>query len=176
MSRLIVKAFFTFVLIFAACSANILAQDDEYTFDDPNVDYTLTLPNSTWRLIAKPDNIRAQVEFIYGDRLDGYLRIRKESLEDGMSVSELARRYRDDTLRSRPGYVDGKEERFIGKFIGIVSSYEYTHNGKQMIGRIYYLKADNRTAYSLHFTGLRDKLNVIRSQTDAIGRSLTVKK
>lgn len=172
MRRLIVTSFFAVIVLLG--SSVISAQGQ--SFSDPNVDYALEFPNATWKLIAKPDNIRGQAEFVYGDRLDGYLRIRKESLDEGMGLSELARRYRDDTLRNRPGYVDGKEERFAGNLTGIVSSYEFTLNGKQMVGRIYYLKADNRTVYSLHFTGLREKLNVIRSQTDAIARSLEVKK
>lgn len=170
MRRLIVTSFFAFIIL---SSSFALAQGQNFT--DVNVDYTLEFPNTTWKLIAKPDNIRAQAEFIYGDRLDGYLRVRKEILDEGVTLSELARRYRDDTLRSRPGYVDGKEERFSGTLSGIISNYEYTLNGKQMVGRIYYLKADNRTAYSLHFTGLREKLNVIRNQTDDIARSLKVK-
>ena len=40
-----------------------------------------------------------------------------------------------------------------------------------MAGRVYYLQADNRTVYTLHFTGARDKLLRIRNQTDAISRS-----
>jgi hypothetical protein len=172
MRRLIVTSFFVF-LFAVAFSFSALAQEQK--FEDPNVEYTLELPNATWRVTARPNNISAQSEFVYGDRLDGYLRVRKESLEENMTLSELARRYRDDTLRTRPGYVDGKEERFAGNLTGIVSSYEYTLNGKQMVGRIYYLKADNRTVYSLHFTGLREKLNIIRSQTDSIARSFAIK-
>lgn len=172
MRRLIVTSFFAVIVLLG--SSAISAQGQSFT--DPSVDYTLEFPNATWKLIAKPDSTRTQAEFVYGDRLDGYLRIRKESLDEGMSLSELARRYRDDTLRNRPGYVDGTEERFTGNLTGIVSGYEFTLNGKQMVGRIYYLKADNRTVYSLHFTGLRDKLNIIRSQTDTIARSLQVKK
>ena len=176
MRRLIFTLLFVVGFIFAGSSASaVLAQGDEYTFADVNVDYQLVLPTS-WRLADKPDNISSQAGFVNGDKLSGYLRIRKESLDDGVSLSELARRYRDDTLRSRPGYVDGKEERFAGNLSGIISNYEYTYNGKQMQGRIYYLQADNRTVYSLHFTGLRDKLNVIRSETDAISRSFKMKK
>ena len=172
MRRLIVPLFFAVIFVFTV-SFSTSAQDKE--FNDPNVDYTFIIPNSTWRMISRPDKIGAQAEFVYGDRLDGYLRIRKETLSADETVSELARRYRDDTLRSRPGYVDGKEETFTGNLRGIVSSYEFILNGKQMVGRIYYLKVDNRTVYSLHFTGLRDKINVIRNQTDSIGRTFKIK-
>ena len=47
--------------------------------------------------------------------------------------------------------------------------------GKPMMGRIYYLQADNRTVYALRFSGLRDKLMRIRNQTDLIARSFRVK-
>ena len=44
-----------------------------------------------------------------------------------------------------------------------------------MAGRTYYLQADNRTVYTLRFTGNRDKLARIRNQTDQIARSLRLK-
>ena len=44
-----------------------------------------------------------------------------------------------------------------------------------MLGRVYYLQADNRTIYALRFTGLRDKLTRIRNQTDLIARSFKLK-
>ena len=37
------------------------------------------------------------------------------------------------------------------------------------------LQADGRTVYVLHFTGLRDKLQRIQNQTDAIARSFRLK-
>jgi hypothetical protein len=43
------------------------------------------------------------------------------------------------------------------------------------MGRIYYLQIDNRTIYTLRFTGLRDKLMRIRNQTDLIARSFRLK-
>jgi len=44
-----------------------------------------------------------------------------------------------------------------------------------MLGRTYYLQADNRTIYSLRFTGLRDKISRIRNQTDLIARTFKLK-
>ena len=44
-----------------------------------------------------------------------------------------------------------------------------------MLGRTYYLRADNRTIYSLRFTGLRDKISRIRNQTDLIARTFKLK-
>ena len=44
-----------------------------------------------------------------------------------------------------------------------------------MLGRVYYLQADNRTIYALRFSGLRDKLSRIRNQTDLIARTFKIK-
>ena len=74
-----------------------------------------------------------------------------------------------------PGFVEGKEEKFSGRLNGVVVSYEYVRTGKPMLGRIYYLQADNRTIYALRFTGLRDNLTRIRNQTDVIARSFKIK-
>ncbi len=145
----------------------------QYTND--NVDYTLELPSQSWRLISNPDEAHEHAEFVYGDRLQGYLRIRKEVIDAGMSPSDVARRDLEQKLRFTPGFVEGREEKFSGRLSGVTSSYEYTQTGKPMLGRTYYLLADNRTVYSLRFTGLRDQLSRIRNQTDMIARSFKLK-
>jgi hypothetical protein len=144
-----------------------------YTND--NVDYTIELPSSTWRVIAEPDATHEHADFVYGDRLQGYLRIRKEAVEAGTSASQLARQDRDQKVRFLPGFIEGREEKFSGRLNGVVSSYEYTQTGKPMLARTYYLEADNRTIYALRFTGLRDQLSRIRNQTDLIARSFKIK-
>lgn len=146
------------------------------TYTNDNVEYTLELPSATWRVTSEPDSIHQHAEFINGpDRKDGHLRIRKEVVDAGTTASELARRDQDQKLRFQPGYIEGKEEKFAGRLNGATISYEYTSGGKQMTGRIYYLQADNRTIYTLRFTGFRDKLSRIRNQTDAIARSFRLK-
>jgi len=74
-----------------------------------------------------------------------------------------------------PGFVDGKQEPFNGRLDGVTMSYEFVRTGKPMLGRTYYLQADNRTIYALRFTGLRDKLARIRNQTDLIARTFKLK-
>ena len=138
-------------------------------------DYTLELPSERWRTIQEPDSQHEHAEFIYGDRNDGYLRVRKEVVEAGTTASDLSHRDQDQKLRFQTGYVDGKEEKFAGRLSGVTYGYEYTSAGKAMAGRIYYLQADNRTIYALRFTGLRDRLLQIRNQTDAIARSFHLK-
>ena len=144
-----------------------------YTND--KIDYTLDLPSATWRSITEPDAAHEHAEFVYGDRSEGYLQIRKEVVDAETSASELAKRDTDTKLRFLPGFVEGKEERFSGRLNGVTISYEYVRTGKTMMGRIYYLQADNRTIYALRFSGLREKLSRIRNQTDLIARSFKLK-
>lgn len=169
MRRLIIL---TFVLILVAFPIAAAAQQ---TFTRENLEYTLELPSQTWRSTQEPDALHQHAEFIYGDRLDGYLRIRKEIVEAGATPADISRRDQDQKLRFQTGYVSGKEEKFAGRLSGVTFSYEYTAGGKPMAGRIYYLQADSRTIYALRFTGLRDRLQLIRNQTDAIARSFRLK-
>lgn len=174
------RAFITFlglflIAAFGAPTTKPGASAQELTYTSPKMGYTVEFPSATWRLIDEPDELSQHTEFVYGDRVDGYLRIRKESLEDGLTMSEFAHRDQDQKTRFLPGYVNGKEDTFTGRLSGVTSSYEYTERGKPMAGRTYYLQVDARTVYVLRFTGLREKLLRIRNQTDAIARSLRVK-
>jgi hypothetical protein len=169
-----IKSFlFALVLFGFSYSAPVAAQTE--TFSDENVDYRFDLPSPTWKVVTRPDGLQKRAEFIYGDRLDGYLQIHKEIVEPGIDPSDLAASYKDDKLRFKPGYVDGKEESFVGHLSGVTMSYEYTYSGKSMVGRIYFLQVENRSIYVMHFTGLRDKLERIRNQTDSIARTFAVK-
>src|SRR5678815_640281 len=150
----------------------VLAQD-VYTHD--KVDYSFELPSPTWKSILEPDAAHEHPEFVYGDRLDGYFTIRKEIVDPGTTAGELARRDQDLKLRFLPGFVEGKQESFNGRLDGVTMSYEFVRTGKPMLGRTYYLQADNRTIYALRFTGLRDKLARIRNQTDLIARTFKLK-
>jgi hypothetical protein len=162
-----------FVLILFGLLGSAAIAQELYTND--KVDYSFELPSTTWRVIAEPDAAHEHAEFVYGDRLDGYLQVRKEVVEAGTSASDLARRDQDQKLRFLPGYVAGKEEPFKGRLDGVTVSYEFVKTAKPMMGRIYYLQVDNRTIYALRFSGLRDKLMRIRNQTDLIARSFKIK-
>lgn len=157
----------------AIVGSSVLAQNHSYTSD--KVGYVVEFPSATWKLVDEPVESHQAAEFIYGDRNDGYLRIRKETLDEGLTVREFARRDQEQKVRFLPAYVDGKEENFSGVMSGVTISYEYTQAGKPMAGRTYYLQADNRTVYALRFTGTRDKLSRIRNQTDQIARTFKLK-
>lgn len=161
------------VLLVLAGSGSLVAAQDPYT--SGNNDFIVELPSSVWRVISEPDAVHQHMEFVYGDRLEGYLQIRKEVVDAGTTPSDIARRDLDQKLRFLPGFVEGKEEKFAGRLNGVTVSYEFIRTAKPMMGRIYYLQADNRTIYALRFTGLRDKLARIRNQTDLISRSFKLK-
>jgi hypothetical protein len=170
------------LIIFMAYSALMLAalsasaqNEGAQKYTNERLEYALELPNAKWRALTRPDSVHNHTEFIYGDRSDGLLRIRKEVVDAGTTAADVARRDHDLKFRFQPGYVESKEEKFVGRISGVTSAYEYTGSGKAMIGRVYYLQADNRTIYVLHFTGTRDKLPLLRSQTDGIARSFHLK-
>src|SRR5215203_628984 len=162
---------FTLLLIGLFTPAALAQQ--VYTHE--KVDYSFDLPSATWRAILEPDAAHEHPEFVYGDRLDGFLTIRKEVVDAGTSAAEVARRDQDLRLRFLPGFVEGKQENFDGRLDGVTMSYEFVRTGKPMLGRTYYLQADPRTIYALRFTGLRDKLSRIRNQTDLIARTFKLK-
>jgi len=165
------KSLFAALMIVAGVS--IVAGQTPYT--NEHIDYVLELPSAQWRVISEPDAAHEHAEFVNGDRLDGHLQIRKEVIDANMTPSDLARRDLDQKLQFLPGFVEGREEKFSGRLSGVTVSYEFIKTGKPMLGRIYYLQADNRTVYALRFTGLRDKLARIRNQTDMIARSFRLK-
>ena len=164
-------------LVIALVLIGLMAQvaSAQHLYTHQKVDYTFEIPSATWKSILEPDAAHEHPEFVYGDRLDGYLTIRKEIVDAGTTASELARRDQDLKLRFLPGFVEGKEERFNGRLDGVTISYEFVRTGKPMLGRTYYLQADPRTIYALRFTGLRDKLMRIRNQTDLIARTFKLK-
>jgi hypothetical protein len=160
------------VLLLALCCSLASAQE-AYTND--KIDYVIELPSTEWRVISEPDAAHEHVEFVFGDRLDGHLKIRKEVVAAGTTATDLLRRDQDQKLRFLPGFVAGKEEKFSGRTNGVTASFEFIKTGKPMLGRVYYLETDNRTIFALRFTGLRDKLARIRNQTDSIARSFKIK-
>ena len=161
------------ILVLFGLMAPVALAQQMYTHE--KVDYTFDIPSPTWRAILEPDAAHEHPEFVYGDRLDGFLTIRKEIVDAGNTPAEVARRDQDLKLRFLPGFVEGKTDPFNGRLKGVTMSYEFVRTGKPMLGRTYYLQVDTRTIYALRFTGLRDKLGRIRNQTDLIARTFKMK-
>jgi hypothetical protein len=169
MKRFIFSA--AFVLV---CVVFVFAQGE--TFSDPHVEYTFELPQAEWKMVVKPSASSPNVEYAHGDRMNGHFEIRKLEIKDGEIISDLIQRDKEQKLQFLPGFVAGKEENFAGNFKGRVFNYEYVRSGKNMSGRFYYLRSDDLTVYVVRFTGLRDKLRLLRNQTDSIARTFDIKK
>lgn len=168
------KQLFLCTLALLACgAAHTSAQEQPYTSETN--DYSIELPSEVWKAVPHPEGERRHMEFVNGVRPEGYLLVRRDVVEGDTDLKAYARGEADTKLRYKPGFVIGKDERFTGRLSGVVLNYEYTQAGKPMAGRVYYLQADGRTIYVLHFTGLREKLQRIQNQTDAIARSFRLK-
>ena len=144
-------------------------------FSDPNVEYGFDLPDAKWKLTVKPSVTSPNVEYVFGDRNDGHLEVRKLSVAKTSAWPDIISR-EEDKLRFREGYIAGRDEIFRGNLEGRAFNFEYTKGGRPASGRFYFLRADDTTIYVLRFTGYTDKLKMIRNQTDSIARTFTVKK
>ena len=167
------KRLFICALALVASAASAATAQEQTTSETK--EYALELPSAAWRAVTRPDSGPEHTDYVFNDRTDGYLRVRREAVEGDTKLSDFARAQADTKLRYLPNFVGGKDERFAGRLSGVVANYEYTSGGKPMAGRVYYLQADGRTVYVLHFTGMRDKLQRIQNQTDAIARSFRLK-
>ncbi len=159
------------VVLLTAISA--FAQTE--TFSDASVEYTFDLPKKVWKMTAKPSATSPNVEYVYGERQSGHLDIRKTAFKPDATLSDLISD-EEQKLQFLNGYVAGKQEDFKGSFGGKVFNYEFVRSGRNMSGRFYFLKTNDKTVYILRFTGHRDKLRSIRNQTDSIARTFDLKK
>ncbi|MCA1591033.1 MAG: hypothetical protein LC734_11765 [Acidobacteria bacterium] len=156
-------------------SASVSAVAQVASFSDPNVNYAFDLPGPRWKVTVKPSTTNQNVEYVFGDRLDGHLEVRKITVAKDAAMPDILR-VEEQKLQFLPGYVAGRDEVFRGRLNGTVFNYEFVRAGRPMSGRFYLLRADEGTIYLLRFTGFSDKLRSIRNQTDAIGRSFQVKR
>lgn len=144
------------------------------SFSNPDVEYVFELPDERWKMTVKPSATTPNVEYVYGDRTDGHLEVRKLPIPARGVFSDLIRE-EEQKLQFLPGYVAGKEEQFGGFLNGAVFNFEFVRAGRPMSGRFYFLRSGD-TAYIIRFTGFRDKLRSIRNQTDSIARTFNIKK
>jgi len=165
-------------LLFVFLLVSGVATGQTQTFTRDGVEFALELPSQQWRAVSRLD-VHDHVEFIYeGDAANGYLRLRKNMVDAGTLPEVLFQRDERQTLHSLPGYVVCGEcigEKFAGRLSGMTFNYEYSSGGQPMAGRLYYLQVDNRTIYTLHFTGARDKLQALRDQIDSMARTFRMK-
>jgi hypothetical protein len=164
------------LLIIIPLSINATAQTQ--TFTREGVEYVLDLPSSSWRAVSRVD-VHEHLEFVNGDDYtNGYLRLRKKVVTPDTTSGDLFREAEKWELQKLPGYVvcsGGKGTEFNGQLKGTVFSYEFINQGRNMDGRIYFLRVDNRTFYVLYFTVASENLSSLRDQMDSIARSFRLK-
>ena len=157
---------------------SINADAQTQTFTRAGVEYVLDLPSPSWRAVTRLD-VHEHLEFVNGeDYSNGYLRLRKQVVKPETTSEDLFSEAEKWELQKLPGYVacsGGKGAEFNGHLKGTVFSYEFANRGKNMDGRIYFLRLDSRTFYTLHFTVASEKLSSLRDQMDSIARSFRLK-
>lgn len=153
-------------------AVSVVAQVD--SFSDPNVEYSFDLPDPKWKMTVKPSATSPNVEYVFIDRRDGHLEVRKLTIAKNAIMSDIMRD-EEQKLQFLPGYVAGREEQFSGRLKGSIFNYEFVRAGRNMSGRFYFLRLNDNTVYVLRFTGERDKLRSIRNHTDSIARTFEVK-
>lgn len=157
-----------------------LAGKVQDTFDDPEGKYNITLPKG-WLAITNKDRLTGKTDFliVYGIRENGALKVSTMDVDTKLPMTDVALKHESETLRFQPGYTKGKVENFVvggTQPHGSLISYDYKNTaGQPMIGRNYFLRANDTTVYVLRFTGRVNTLGSLRNQTDAIARSFKLK-
>ena len=144
-------------------------------FSDPNVDYSFDVPDDRWKMTVKPSATKPNVEYVFVDRNDGHLEVRRVNVAKDAILGDIVRD-EEQKLQFLPGYVAGRDENFSGRLRGSIFNFEFVRAGRPMAGRFYFLRANDTTVYVLRFTGFRDKLKSIRNQTDSMGRTFEIKR
>lgn len=158
------------VLLLPILVPTLVASAQESVFSDPAVDYSFTLPEPKWKLTVRPNATNNSVEFVYGDRTDCHLQVRRISVPSDTLLAQIIEE-EEQRLQIRPGFVAGREENFNGKLRGAVFNFEYLASGRNMAGRFYFLRSNENTVYVLRFTGNKDVVRSLRNQLDSIARS-----
>jgi hypothetical protein len=130
----------------------------------------LSLPSDWKEFREKVDGVE-RVEYIYGDRAIGLLRIKHLDVSASDSVEAVVERELNGPIRFLPDYAFLKKEPFGGgNHAGVMVEFNFTKAKKPALARYYYLKANDTTVWVLQFTGARASLKPIRNVTDQMAR------
>ena len=147
-------------------------------FDDPDGKYTLNLP-AGWLGVVNTDGLgHNEVNIVYKVRENGALKVRVAEVAPETEPMDYATQDERERVRFAPSYDKISLEKFLlgGTRTGALLSYDYKNAAGQLFtGRVYYVRADEKTIYVLQFTGRRNILGTLRSHTDLIARSLKFK-
>src|SRR5215217_4759461 len=107
--------------------ASAFAQGQSFT--DPNVDYGFEVPEGKWKMTVKPSATSPNVEYVYGDRNDGHLEVRRVKVAKDAVIPDIVRD-EEQKLQFLPGYVAGPDEKFAGRLRGAIFNFEFVRAGK----------------------------------------------
>jgi len=124
------------------------------TFQNTNISYTFSIPSDTWKQTREPDERTQFTEFVFGNRANGILRIRKEAGEGIASLQELLDNLIKNKMAFLPGYLAGEQNNFIGKMSGLSFPYTFLQSGKDMAGVVFVFGDDQKNFYTISFTAL----------------------
>src|SRR4051794_30276717 len=79
------------------------------SFTDANVDYTFEIPDDRWKMTVKPSVSSPNVEYVFIERNEGHLEVRKLSVAKDAYLTDMVRD-EEQKLQFLPGFVAGKEE------------------------------------------------------------------
>ncbi len=162
----------TLSLILLLLSVPVISRAQEQEYKDPAGKFKLSLVGE-WRAISYSDAVgRTKIEFVYGDRSEGLLKITKERL-NGESLAGKVQAEEDNFKFYRAGFERSTKERFdAGSLDGLRFAFFTTDSGRKTASAFYYLQ-DGDALWILRFTGKRGVLDTIRNVTDRMVRSFT---
>ena len=168
---------FCLLLFLSTSFGCICAFAQSEAFEDPDGKYTLNLPTG-WLGVVNTDGLgRNEVNIVYKVRENGSLKIGvAEVAPDTEPMTYAAQDEQARPIRAQHDKISLEKFLLGGTRIGALLSYDYKNAaGQPFTGRVYYVRANEKTIYMLQFTGRRNILGTLRSHTDLIARSLKLK-
>src|SRR5690242_15401989 len=94
------------ILLFLVLIGSSLAaySQSASTFSDPNVEYTFMLPDAGWKMITKPSATSPNVEYVYNDRREALMSVRKLAITKEAPLSDVIRS-EEAKVQFFPGFV-----------------------------------------------------------------------
>jgi len=159
-------------LILFLLAVPLVASAQEQEYKDPAGKFKMMLVGD-WRAMSYDDAVgRQKIEFVYGDRSEGLLKITKERL-NGDSLAGKVQAEEDNFKFYRAGFERSTKEHFdAGPLNGVRFAFFTTDSGRKTASAFYYLQ-DGDSVWILRFTGKRGVLDTIRNITDRMVRSFT---
>jgi hypothetical protein len=104
-------------------------------FSDPSVDYSFDVPDGRWKMTVKPSAARPNVEYVFIDRNDGHLEVRRMTVAKNAILADIVRD-EEQKLQFLPGYVAGPDENFSGRIRGSIFNFEFVPDVRWPVGSI----------------------------------------